>query len=622
MKKTFLIVVFTLNVLTVSAWATTRYVPSQYSTIQSAINACSHGDTVLVADGIYRGAGNRDIDFHGKAITVQSENGPEFTIVDCQGGPGNEHRGFYFHNNETANSILDGFTIKNGYVTDDSGAGILCERSSPKVTNCILRNNTAYDASTGVQAHGGGICNLRGSPRIISCDFIGNSGGWGGGAANHLSDASYENCIFQENVTQHLGGGALNVYGNISFTNCVFVRNRTLKHYSKLGRACWSTRCSTTFVNCTINQHYRDAIHLRSDVHGQSHATIKNCIIWNNWTSISLKQEDGVPVVLTVNYSDVEGGHSGEGNIDENPLFAPDEYRLLRQSPCINAGDPAFVSQPDDTDIDGRPRIVGGRVDMGAYEFNHTPIADAGPDQTVYAWFDGIAKVILDGSGSYDDDGDVLSFLWSWIVDGNSFTALGLRPIVELPVGEHIIELTVNDGIDDSEPDEVVIVVLPAMATAVKLTPRVLNLDSQGHWLKAHFVLPVGFSVEDVNANTPATVEPFGIESEYMSVSVNEDGRVEIKAAFDRATFCDTGMDYGPAEVAVVGLLTSGQYFYGIDTIKIITNQLKFLGVLASYWLQTSCDKPDWCGGFDLDQDGVVNFRDYALFDGCCIEVP
>ncbi|MHC4620886.1 MAG: hypothetical protein ACYTEQ_24330 [Planctomycetota bacterium] len=32
-------------------------------------------------------------------------------------------------------------------------------------------------------------------------------------------------------------------------------------------------------------------------------------------------------------------------------------------------------------------------------------------------------------------------------------------------------------------------------------------------------------------------------------------------------------------------------------------------------------DKPDWCGGVDLDQNSLVNFRDFALFDGCCIEV-
>jgi hypothetical protein len=104
-----------------------------------------------------------------------------------------------------------------------------------------------------------------------------------------------------------------------------------------------------------------------------------------------------------------------------------------------------------------------------------------------------------------------------------------------------------------------------------------------------------------------------------MEVFVNEDGLVVVRAVFERSLFCGVGPFEG--EVAVVGFLKSGRIFRGTDTIRIMTNNLKYLGLVASHWLAADCAAPGWCGGADLDQDSEVNFIDFAMLSNCCFEV-
>jgi len=158
--------------------------------------------------------------------------------------------------------------------------------------------------------------------------------------------------------------------------------------------------------------------------------------------------------------------------------------------------------------------------------------------------------------------------------------------------------------------------VLPPIEVSMKFTPQALNLSSGGQLVKAHFVLPEDFDVNDVDANTPAVIEPYGIESYNLSVLLNDEGLVRVEATFNRSDLCSSITSYDQnIEVMVIGRLTTGQQFYGNDTIRIINNKFEQLAVLSSYWLQTDCDKPDWCGGADLNADSVVNFLDFALLN-------
>jgi len=146
-------------------------VPSVYTTIQSAINVASDGDRVLVADGIYKGDGNKNLDFGGKAITVQSENGAALTIIDCE----NDGRGFSFTTQEDRSSVVRGFTIQNGSAAN--GAGIFISGASPSIEYNIIRWNNAFE-------NGGAICCKNSIASIMNNTVTENTAINGGGIHN------------------------------------------------------------------------------------------------------------------------------------------------------------------------------------------------------------------------------------------------------------------------------------------------------------------------------------------------------------------------------------------------------------------------------------------------------
>ena len=109
------------------------------------------GDLIIVADGVYTGSGNYDLDLldsesymgladvEAKHITIRSEHGPENCIIDCN----NEGGAFYLHATEDNNSVIEGFTIKNGFTS--IGGGLNIEGiAAPMVRNCIIQDCNAF----------------------------------------------------------------------------------------------------------------------------------------------------------------------------------------------------------------------------------------------------------------------------------------------------------------------------------------------------------------------------------------------------------------------------------------------------------------------------------------------
>ena len=172
-------------VLSETVLADTYYVPDESPDIQPLLDEISDYDTIIVRDGVYAGSSNKNLDFHGKSVTLRSENGPGACIIDCEG----DGTGVSFRANEGVDAILDGFTIING-----NNSGIICgSNTSPMIRNCIIAGNRANPS-------GGGIyCAPYASPTIISCTIADNSAVRGGGIFCDDSEVEITNCILWNN---------------------------------------------------------------------------------------------------------------------------------------------------------------------------------------------------------------------------------------------------------------------------------------------------------------------------------------------------------------------------------------------------------------------------------------
>lgn len=370
-----------------------------YNYLQDALAVSIADDEIRVAEGVYRpdedslhpeGTNSRTATFqlvNGVAIKGGyagiSESNPDMrniteyeTVLSGDINRENYDLDNSYHvvsADETVidnSTILDGFTITGGNADGVSephycGGGLLVlgemgSEPEPTVVNCVFRNNKA-------EYYGGGIFCGYASPLITKCFFSDNivssaTNYYGGGLYNYSSDPNVINCIFSGNIAKY-GGGICNNSSSIALTNCTF-RGNSAEQY---GGGIYNEYSSTS--------------------------TLTNCILWANAAqSGSQIYNDGTSSV-TVSYSDVQDGWSGEGNINVDPRFvdtdhpaglddvfgtSDDGLYLQPDSPynCIDKGHEKDVSYPDvpDDDIIGYARPADGDhsgsagIDMGAYE--------------------------------------------------------------------------------------------------------------------------------------------------------------------------------------------------------------------------------------------------------------
>jgi len=273
-------------------------------TIQHAINSVQNGSTVHVADGTYTGAGNKNLDFGGKAITLKSESGPENCIIDCEANG----RGFYFNNGESENSIVSGITVTNGYM--GVGGGIAISHASPQILNCRIISNTAANSGGGLNING------RSSPTIKGCTIKNNSAASGGGIVVSWSSGSstkIENCTIEANhATVDDGGGIyMRLYHSVpaQVSNCIIQNNSAVRHGGGLYLA---SNCNITHSEINENVSANGG-GIFSD---NSSAQISQCTFTNNYSSYwggGFYCQGDFPSLPVIDSSTFENNSSGLG---------------------------------------------------------------------------------------------------------------------------------------------------------------------------------------------------------------------------------------------------------------------------------------------------------------------
>ena len=184
----------------------------------------------------------------------------------------------------------------------------------------------------------------------------------GGGIYVDGPEIMLRNCTIRGNYASVIGGGA--GAGGLTLIDCVVSGNEA----GVSGGGVYTHLGTSTFTNCTF------AGNKGGGLFSYTGPTITNCVFWGNTDGAAQDEPAQIgwqAIAPTINYTCIQsltGALGGTGNIGDKPRFKRDGLHLRMRSPARNAGDPGFAPGQGQTDIDGQPRVLDGRVDMGADE--------------------------------------------------------------------------------------------------------------------------------------------------------------------------------------------------------------------------------------------------------------
>jgi hypothetical protein len=423
------------------ARADTLDVPGQYPTIQAAIAAAHAGDTIVVQPGTYPEA----LVLPAFSFSLLAPGGADVTVIDASGAEASVIRSF-----GSGTHLVEGFTLTGGHGTPDElgqtfGGGVY-SAFSPGLTlrACNIRENRArigggvYGRGTledceivGNQGSdgGGGVYSTFGGMRLVGCVVrenratngsggglqgqfeledtlvVGNSASvFGGGLYGSLTGQPWTRVTFAGNSAESGGGCYLFGTSTAVLTGTTFIGNTALASGGSVALATCSTGIPSVIRSCVFigNSTAGTPFSLLPSQCVPAAARLEGCTFLGEMLAGALTLEGcivrGLPAPIVsadaVSFSDVEGGWPGPGNIDADPLFADvaaGDVHLLAASPCRNAGNPSPSLPEGALDVDGEPRVLEGRPDMGADEFADDCNGNSVPD-----WQDLLAGTSFD----------------------------------------------------------------------------------------------------------------------------------------------------------------------------------------------------------------------------------
>ena len=249
--------------------------------------------------------------------------------------------------------IISGNSTTSGGGTHCFGGGI--------VSDCIISGNTASHSGGGAYCLSGGT--------VSDCIISGNSAGSGGGVRCYGDGGTVSECTISSNSASWLGGGVQCYYGG-ALTNCLIYNMNT----AKFGGGVYCAEGGELY-NCTISGN--SAADFGGGIFCTNDAAVVDSIIYDNQAVIGNNNWhiDGSNTFFSYCCTvPIAGLPGGNGCITNDPEFVVPgfDYRLQETSACRNSGSNMFW-MIDATDLDGNPRIIGGTVDIGCYEYIPEP---------------------------------------------------------------------------------------------------------------------------------------------------------------------------------------------------------------------------------------------------------